>query len=266
VSVMQVLQNEPDRTVLLEPSGSVVRKVFHSNDAETSRALAEFEYDRLRRFHDALASSAALTCPRPLELCSDDTVYIRMERATGVPMQEHLLRTAWSTEVQDEFAAALCEGLSAFVATFGEPYWDFILRNMFYDDGARLVTFLDFGFPPLYEPMLDELRRHHPIEVSLAALLCSAVFDAGRPSRMARRREHLRAYRVANATIEHTIASAPKGSVQPEPVREMAAGLYRLASGGGSRLRSTWYRSVGAVLARPAQRFAAIGGSSAPAD
>ena len=84
----------------------------------------------------------------------------------------------------------LLEGLVRYVDTFGEPYWDFIFRNMFYDEDEHLVTFLDFGFPPLFLPILDELERRSPIEVSLAALVASAIFDAGRPKRMGRLREH----------------------------------------------------------------------------
>lgn len=252
---VQILQHEPDRTVMLEPGGAVVRKVFHSEDPGASRESAEREFGILRRFNDALSDVQSSTCPRPLELGQGDDVYVRMERASGLPMQAHLNRRDWPPGMDHELAAVLREGLVRYVETFDEPYWDFIFRNMFYDAEQRLVTFLDFGFPPLYLPMLDELNRRTPIEVSLAALVTSAIFEAGRPKRMIRRREHRRAFRLASMTV-HDVASHPAaGTVSIDAIRESASGLYALAAGGGGRLRREWYLRLGALLARPSSKL-----------
>jgi len=149
---VEVLQTEPDRTVLLEAGGAVVRKVFHSDDPSTSLGLAEREFEILGRFQAALSDLPSSTCPRPLELGRGDEVYVRMERASGLPMQDHLDLRGWPKGMEQQLSTALRQGLIRYVQTFDEPYWNFIFRNMFYDAERRLVTFLDFGFPQLYVP------------------------------------------------------------------------------------------------------------------
>jgi len=251
---VRVLQHEADRTVLLEADGTTIRKVFHSDARSTSIELAAREFSILERFNAALADEEHLTCPRPLQLGQGDEVYIRMERAAGSPMQDHL-NLGLLPIAEAQLAALLSHGLFRYVDTFGEPYWDFIFRNMFFAADPGVVTFLDFGFPDLYLPRLDELRRRTPMEVSLAALVASAIFDAGRPTRMTRRREHARAFRIATLTLHHAVSDPASPEVSIDAVCACATALYALATGGGRRVRREWYLRIGALLARPTAKL-----------
>ena len=169
-----------------------------------------------------------------------------------------LARLAASPAQSDELASALSEALFCYVATFDEPYWDFIFRNMFFDADLALVTFLDFGFPDLYRPLLGELLRHHPVEVSLGALVASAIFEAARPKRFRRRREHRRAFELAKLTVEHVVSEPAGARVRVDAVRECARALYGLATTDGGALRQGWYLRAGPLIAQPSSKLATL--------
>jgi hypothetical protein len=244
--------------VVVEADGSTVRKVFHGPDQRTSLQFAEREFEIMSRFHEALRRVPFATCPRPLELVTADEVYLRMERAAGVAMQDHLHESTWAPKHYQQLAELLGLGLTRYVDTFHEPYWDFIFRNMLYDAQTGVVTFVDFGLPALYLPLLDDLKRCRPIEVSLAALVASAIFEAARPKRMTRRREHRHAFLLAKTTVERLAGNSEAGDFSVDVVRDRAGRLYALACGHGGGIRREWYRLGGRLLSRPSAKLAEL--------
>jgi hypothetical protein len=252
---VQVLQQEPGRTVALEDGGLIVRKTFHGADRAQLAQMAAREIDRMARFREALDGIDSATCPRPVELGGGPEPFLRMERARGVPMQDHLASEPWDRARYDRVGHVLREALTRYVETFGEPYWDFILRNMFYDPGRDLVTFLDFGVPTIYLPALDRLARHAPMEVSLGGLVASAVFESARPRRMRRRLEHRQAATLAAVVLERCLAASDGLPLSRAGVHTVAFTTYGLAAAGGGWGRRQWYRWYGATLGRQSDKL-----------
>ncbi len=247
----KVLQREPGRTVTLEDGGAGVRKTFHGDDTAFLAQLAWREFDRMGRFRAALDDVDLATCPKPLEVGALPEPFVRMELAAGVPMQDHLARTTWSTDMYQRVAEVLRQALIRYVQTFDEPYWDFILRNMFYDANTGIVTLFDFGIPVLYEPAIPDLERLSPLEVSLGSLLASSVFEAGRPRRLSRRREHRQAQVLARTVLMRCLLASDGLPIGSEGVARAARITFDLAASDGGWLRRTWYRSCGRLLTRP---------------
>jgi hypothetical protein len=256
---MEILQREPGRTVAMEAGGQAVRKTFHGHDPVSLKALAAREFDRMQVFRQALDGIESATCPRPLELGDAVEPYVRMERARGVPLQDHLASHTWDAPLFDHVSGVLEHALTRYIETFGEPYWDFIFRNMFYDPNLRLVTFLDFGVPTIYMPALDEFRAWSDVEVSLGSLVASSLFEAARPRRMTRRREHRQAVVLAGQVLRCCAHGSETATPRPEGVRGAALTAYGLACGQGGRVRRRWYRHVGAILARPSRALDRLG-------
>ena len=250
---MTVLQREPGRTVTLEADGSTVRKTFHGDDLWSLGQLAAREFERMSAFHDVLQDVDGAACPAPLDLVLHPEPYLRMERAAGMPLQDHLAQNVWEPERYGRVAGIMASALLRYVGTFAEPYWDFILRNMFYDPAAEAVTFLDFGIPTIYEPILAELRTTHPVDVSLGGLVASSVFEAARPRRLVRRLEHRQAPQLALAVLERCLEDPDGLDVSGEGVRKAAHAAYGVAGSGGPWSRRLWYRGVGPVLAPPSK-------------
>ncbi len=250
-SAARVLQREPGRTVTLEEGGATVRKAFHGDAAAVLAEQARREFDRMSRFTAALADVDLAACPEPLELGTVPEPFVRMTRAAGVPMQDHLARTTWTPDTHRRVADVLRRALVRYVETFDEPYWDFILRNMFYDPDTGMVTFFDFGVPALYEPAIADLERLSSLEVSLGSLLASSVFEAGRPRRLSRRREHRQAPLLARTVLVRCLDESHGLPVGIDGVAAAARITYGLAASDGGRLRRAWYRSGGRLLARP---------------
>jgi hypothetical protein len=251
----RILQQDRNQTVILEEDGITVRKVFHGSEPGVASELAARELDRMQHFARALSDLPFATCPRPLELIPGERPQIRMERARGIPLQDHLNGASWEPGLDRHLAETLRSALIRYVQTFDEPYWDFIFRNMFYDPESRVVTFLDFAVPRLYLPALDSFMRHSPLEISMGSLLASSIFEAARPKRMSRLREHRRAYRLAIATLDDLLQNADGLVLTTAGARQAALTAYGLATGYGSLARRNWYRYMGPLLARPSAKL-----------
>ena len=255
----RVLQREPGRTVTLEDGGATVRKTFHGDDAALLTRMAAREFDRRSRFRVALRDVDLATCPRPLEVGAVTEPFVRMERAVGVPMQDHLARTSWTAQDYQRVADVMRIALIRYVQTFDEPYWDFIVRNIFFDPDTGTITFFDFGIPVLYEPAIPDLERLAPLEVSLGSLLASSVFEAGRPRRFWRRREHRQAQALAAEVLARCLDASEGLPVSIEGVARAARLTFDLAATDGGWLRRTWYRSCGRLLTRPSATLRRLG-------
>ena len=255
----RVLQREPGRTVTLEAGGATVRKTFHGEDTAGLARLASREFDRMSRFRVALGNVDLATCPKPLEVGVLPEPFVRMERAAGAPMQEHLARTTWNAQNYQRVADAMRIALIRYVETFDEPYWDFIVRNMFYEPTTGIVTFFDFGIPVLYEPAISELQHLAPLEVSLGSLLASSAFEAGRPRRFWRRREHRQAQVLAAEVLTRCLEASEGLPITVEGVTRAARLTFDLAATDGGWLRRTWYRSCGRLLTRPSATLHRLG-------
>lgn len=254
---MRVLQQEPGRTVFLEDSGHV-RKVFTGADPETLTRLAAREFEHMTLFAEALTDIDAAACPRPLEMGGGVAPFIVMDHAIGEPLRNHLNSPGWDRNLEQHIARVLAAGLFRYIDTFGEPYWDFIFRNMFYDRSRDLVTFIDFGVPVLYEPAMRELRSIPAVEVSLGGLVASSVFESARPRYLYRRREHGNAPALAGRVLRQVLEHPAGHRVSAEGVLDVARTTYALASRGGGRARRTWYGTVGSVLAGAERKFSRI--------
>jgi hypothetical protein len=239
----------------MEDGGSTVRKTFQGGDAARQYELAAREFEHLRLFSEALSDLDGARCPRPLELGAGPEPYVRMECASGVPMQEHLNDEVWPVELHERVGQVLKQALVRYVDTFNEPYWDFIFRNMFYDPKRHVVTFLDFGIPTAYEPRLEELARYSAIESSLGALIASSIFETGMPKKMLQRRRHRQALVLIAAVLERFLDTSGDVDLRIEEVRRTARIAYGLTENEGGLARQGWYRSCGRVLARPSTKM-----------
>ena len=255
---MRVLQREPGRTVVLEDDGLTVRKTFHGDDPGALQELARREFQRMSDYSAALEGLGPARCVRPLDLELSDEPSVLMERAAGIPMQDHLASHTWSPELRDRVSSVLNQALVSYVDTFHEPYWDFILRNMYFDPIEEVITFFDFGIPVIYLPALDKMKRSSPLDVSLGGLVASSIFEAGRPRRMARRREHRQAPALAAGVLRRCLADPGNSAVSVDGVHEIAQTVYGLASRGGGLFRRGWYRSFGPLVARPMATLDAV--------
>jgi hypothetical protein len=251
---VRVLQEEPGRTIVIEDDEAVVRKTFYGDDPAELGRLARHEAERMRRFAEALDAVEGAECPRPIEVSLGSAPFIRMTRARGEPMQDLLATQAWSPARFEAVATVLDQALNCYVRAFSEPYWDFILRNMFYDVGDEVVTFLDFGIPTIYLPRLEELNRFSPVEVSIGGLVASSIFEAGRPARMKRRLEHRQAPRLSAAVARKAIADG----ADADGIRAVAELTYGLASSHGGPARRAWYATAGRGLAQRGRKLDAM--------
>jgi hypothetical protein len=247
--VDRLLQREPDRTVSLEAGGTVVRKEF---TGPLASAEAAHEHDRLQRFHRALGSDGRARCPRPIEVGTGDTAFVRMERAPGEPLIAHLRSRPWSDEEINQVASVLAGAVQTYVYTFDEPYFDFHLRNMTYEPAKGQVWFFDFGVPSTFPPdLVARLRQQAPLDVSVANLLGSTVFEATRPRAVLHRRRHRQSFLLAEAVR----AQLP---VAPAEVRRLARVVWDAAAAYGDWTALAWYRSIGRFV-RLRMRRAAFG-------
>jgi hypothetical protein len=245
--VDRLLQREPHRTVILETGGSVVRKEFTGPLAwaETAR-----EHDRLQRFHRALGCDGRARCPRPIEVGTGDAAFIRMDRAHGEPLVAHLGSRPWSDEEINQVASVLASAVQTYVDTFDEPYFDFHLRNMTYEPADGRVWFFDFGVPSTLTPdVVTQLLQRPPLDVSVANLLGSTVFQASRPGTMLQRRRHRQSFLLADAVR----AQLP---VAPAEVRQLARVVWDSAATYGDWTARAWYRSIGRLVGLRMQRAA----------
>ena len=261
LGVARILQQEPGRTVALEAGGLVVRKTFHGADSDRQRLLATREFEHMLRFSTALARVENAMCPQPLELVVGAETYVRMERVKGLPMRDELNLSRWDVDAYRRIADILTRALMCYVETFAEPYWDFIFRNMFYDPVDHQVTFIDFGVPELYTPVLDEFSSVQPLEVSLGGMVASSIFESARPKYVTRQREHRQAPALAEAVLRRCQETALPGVLSMDRVMSVARTAYGLASSGGGVLRESWYRFGGPLLANPTvklDRFAKV--------
>ena len=254
----RVLQREEHRVVTLEKGGTTVRKTFLGADPDLLVALAAREHDRLSRFSVALAGIAGAQCPTPLELSGPPHPSVTMTRAEGQPLSERLGRPVDEQEA-DWLAKVLSDGLSAYVDTFGEPYYDFHFRNMLYDVGRRQITFLDFGVPDHLLPVRSELDRLPPFDASLGNLYGSSLFEAVRPKNVHRVRQNRCRVVLASSVIEALLnrSASPVAAQLPtrDGLRQATALVYRQSTSWGPPSHHLWYRLFPLRLARGRQRL-----------
>ena len=257
----RVLQQEAHRVVTLESGGVTVRKTFIGSDPAPLMALATREHDRLSRFSAALEEVPGAQCPTPLGVSEGPHPSVRMTRAEGLPLSERLghpldeQEIGWLTRV-------LSDGLSAYVTTFGEPYYDFHFRNMLYDVRRREITFLDFGVPDHLVPARSQLDRLPPFDASLGNLYGSSLFEAVRPRNLHRLRQNRSTVLLATSVVETLLngTRSPATAIPPSRygLRQATEIVYRESASWGPRSHHLWYRLFPRRLVRGQQRLDAL--------
>jgi hypothetical protein len=229
-----VMQDDRGRRVTVEADGTVT-KTF---TGVAAREEANREADRLARFHRALDGVEGVTCPSLLSV-DGPPWRVHMSLVDGEPLSARLARSELSRAERDALAGLLAMGLTAYVRTFAEPYYDFHLRNVVSAPDAT-VAFVDFGVPAELAGVLDTLHRRHPIEVSLGNLVGSTVFEAMRP-RSARVPEPNRAqtFALVRSVVDSFVGSHE--DVTAAGVASMADVSYRQSAHRGSLVRRAWY-------------------------
>jgi hypothetical protein len=234
----------------LEAGGSIVRKVFIGpRDQSLANARREFEY--LQRLWSALVELPHVTCPEPLELVEDGEVAVRMRRMPGELLQTYLLSRRHPDILLARLAVSVVDVHEAYVNTFHEPHFDFILANMLYDESAGVLTLLDFSRP-----------RHHvvttavadPAVVAFGGLLGSALYAASFPSGWWRVRHTRQAGAVAGGALAEL--EQRHGPVDPAALESAAWDSYRRAFAMTPLSRHPWYRGPGRLVAALALRSA----------
>jgi hypothetical protein len=259
----RILQREEHRVVTLEGDGRTVRKTFLGADTGEQLEQARREHDRLTRFSRALAGVDGARCPEPVELSAGPYPSVRMTRAEGLALsvgREGPVEMAWLTRV-------LCDGLTAYIATFSEAYYDFHFRNMLYDPTGREVTFLDFGVPDHLVAARPALDRLSPLDASLGNLYGSTLFEAVRPRNLRRREQSRRLLALSTAVIESfRERGRTDPAVRPTPagVAEATEIVYRESASWGPRTHHAWYRLFPRRLSGGKRRLERLFGDPLP--
>jgi hypothetical protein len=251
VSVVELLQGERGRSVVVEEGGAVVRKSFTGPDGALE---ATREYECLQRFHGALGTTGAARCPRPIELAMSPTPFVRMERAPGVPLNVYLARHGLDDQELDELGATLATGVTTYVEAVGEPYFDFHLRNLVYEPSRGAVTFVDFGVPFTFDhALIDRVRALAPLDASAGQLLGSTLFEVARPRTLLNRRRHAQSLRLVDKVLDRLATGR-------DDVRSVARASYAASAASGGAPALVWHRTIGNIAsARARRRFLRAG-------
>lgn len=245
----RVLQVEPHGAVVVEDDEATVRKIYLGGDRAALRRVAATEFERQERFWTSVQSADVISCPRPLELIDESHPQIRMEFARGRPISRHVRDVGLSGAELEWLADALGRALACYVQTTNEPYYDFHLRNMLYDPERRVISFVDFGIPKRLERSLHEFNGLSPYEISLGNLVAGTIFESTRPRAFYRLRQHRQALALCSAVLERFL-DRDGAAVDLAKVRRAADIAYNASAHWGPRLRHSWYRLLGPLLAR----------------
>lgn len=246
---MESLRGHADRIVVLEGDGTIVKKSFRGPDPEVSYQWALREFDRLQRFAEALVGVEGAGCPEAKELVQAVEPYIRMSRAEGEPMAQHLTG-ALEQRLLHQLADVIARAVLVYITEFEEPYFDLHFCNMIYDRSSEMVTFIDFGLPYPTEEMPMRLQALTPLEVTLGNLIGSSVFVSARPGSLhhrLRRRQALLLWRL----VTHRLLLLAPGALTPGGLLAAAQVAYERPASQGRWYRRLWYRTAGSALARP---------------
>lgn len=171
-----------------------------------------------------------------------------MERAAGESLITELRYRCWSHAELYQLADALAEAVQTYVEIFGEPYFDFHLRNMSYEAALGRVWLFDFGVPSTLPPVVvRELRELAPLEVSVGNLVGSVIFEATRPRTVFQWRRHRQSLVLAEAVRTRV----PAASVAVNRVMRF---VWDSAAASGDRKARLWYRLVGKLLRQRMER------------
>ena len=244
--------------VSLESGGGAVRKTFIGPDPDALIVLATREHDRLSRFSAALDQVRGARCPMSLGVSGGPHPSVRMTRAHGLPLAERLGRPFDQQEIE-WLTRVLSDGLSAYVETFDEPYYDFHFRNMLYDVRGPEISFLDFGVPDHLVSVKSELDRLPPFDVSLGNLYGSSLFEAVRPRNLHRARQNRSTVRLSCSVVETLLDGRHSRPAAMPPTREglrqATKIVYEQSASWGPRSHHLWYWLFPRQLVRGQRRL-----------
>ena len=247
-----VIQREGDRHVRVEADGTVT-KTFAGQNAQEE---ANREADRLRRFRAALDGVDGATCPALLHV-DGPPWRVNMARVPGVALSDRLAGSLLTDAELGAIAAVLAAGVTCYVRTFAEPYYDFHLRNVVSDAATNTLAFVDFGVPAELEGALPMLDGHDPLEVSLGNLVGSTVFEAARPrSVRLPRANRAQSFHLAREVVDSFMGS----TVTSSGVAAVARLSYRQSARRGSLPRRLWYLARGDLAGQASRAIARICG------
>jgi hypothetical protein len=165
-----------------------------------------------------------------------------MERARGEPLVAQLGSRSWTDGEVNRVASVLAGAVQIYIQTFGEPYFDFHLRNMTYEPAEGRVWLFDFGIPRTFpSELITRLRQRSPLDVTVANLLGSTFFEATRPRTVFQRRRHRQSFLLADAVR----AELPVAMTE---VRWIALSVWEAAAAHGGWAARAWYRSIGGMV------------------
>lgn len=246
---MGLARGQADRVVVLERDCTTVKKTFRGPDPEASHQLALREFERLQRFAEALVGVDGAGCPEAKELVDAVAPSIRMSRAEGQPVAEHLTRPL-EQRLMNHLADVIARAVLVYITEFEEPYFDLHFCNMFYDRSSDMVTFIDFGLPYPTEEVPMRLQALTDLEVTLGNLIGSTVFASARPGSLRQRLRRRQALRLCRLVTHRLVLLAP-GEFTPGGLSAGAQVAYERPASQGRWYRRLWYRTAGSVLARP---------------
>jgi len=242
----RLLQRSPGRTVEVEKNGAVIRKTFTGEDPEALLRLAEAEFSRLHRFHEALRDVPGAYSPRPVEIRAGVQVDLRMERAPGEPLLLLLRSRRLSPELADRLATVAASAVIRYLESVGEAYTDFQFDNMLFDEASGTVTFVDLGVPD-HSPAVP--ASSSPLEMTLGNMVGSTAFQSARPRWVLAARQHRQAVRLCEAIVE-ALSRISGAELSAAGLRACAGAAYERCAFKEDRVRRLWYSSAGYLLAR----------------
>lgn len=168
-----------------------------------------------------------------------------MERVPGIPLLTWLRRHPIGAPMRSRLATTMAHCLEAYVEIFEEPYYDFQMDNMLYDEDSGTLALVDLGIP-------DGRASSYgvsPYDASLGNLVASTIFQSARPRWIVHRRQHERACALC-ADAVMAVARSERPSVTIKGVQDSARAIYDELAFAAPASRRIWYASLGYLVAR----------------
>jgi hypothetical protein len=167
-----------------------------------------------------------------------------MELCPGVTLPRFLRTVGPRDRRLPAIAGKIHDGLEIYARLFNEPYFDFCMENILYDEAAGALTFLDFSLPP----RIDETTRGSPLEASLGNMVGCGCYELARPAR-------LLSSKHGYLELMRTVLAAFDGQILIDQLCAWAEVTFLRLGHAGTLARRSYYKSIGAIMVRHYYRW-----------
>ena len=226
-----------DGTVDIDLVGRIVTKTYLHPDRQTAIRNVQREVAYASRFAEALANLEGVDCPKIIAWELSTPPRVVMELCPGEALSDLLWRLEGNDTRIARMSSRIQSGLEVYTRLFDEPYYDFCFNNMLFDEHSGMVTFLDFVIPVM--PVIGGTDT--PLEASLGRLVGCACYTIARPT-------NLFSSKAAYLGLMQAIMANFENRVRSDRVYACARAVFSRMQVSGSRMRKSYYRTVGTLI------------------